>query len=158
VNQSRPRVTLDGIGTVLSTTCAIHCLLTPLLVASASLGALGWLAGESTELTLLTLATGLAAIVLAWGWRTHHRRGPLGLFAVALAMIGVGRFLAPEAAETSMVVAGGLSIALAHVVNSRFCQSCPRCAMGDAAARSSGTTSAPTHPELWPATQPRPAP
>ncbi len=50
-------------------TCALHCLLTPLLVASVSLGAIGWLASEGMELALLSLATTLAAAVLGWGWR-----------------------------------------------------------------------------------------
>ena len=108
-------------------TCALHCLFMPVLAASASLGALGWLAGEDTELVLLSLASTLAAAVLVWGWHGHRRLGALALGAVALVLISAGRFLAPEAAETPMVVAGGLSIALAHVVNSRFCRVCTRC-------------------------------
>jgi hypothetical protein len=121
------RTTFDRIGAALSLTCALHCLFMPVLAASASLGALGWLAGEDTELVLLSLATTLAAAVLVWGWHGHRRLGALALGAVALVLISAGRFLAPESAETPLVVAGGLSIALAHVVNSRFCRFCTRC-------------------------------
>jgi hypothetical protein len=121
------RTTFDRIGATLSLTCALHCLFMPVLAASASLGALGWLAGEDTELVLLSLASTLAAAVLVWGWHWHRRLGALALGAVALVLISAGRFLAPEAAETPMVVAGGLSIALAHVVNSRFCRLGTRC-------------------------------
>ncbi len=140
-------------------TCALHCLLTPVLVASVSLGALGWLAGEGTELTLLSLATILAAVVLGWGWHAHRRLGSLGLFVVALMLIGAGRFFAPASAETPMVVAGGLSIALAHVVNAAALpalhrlsgdgRSAPsaRVILGRDAIRRAG-----------PATQPRPSP
>jgi len=127
LDQTRSRTTFDRIGTVLSTTCALHCLLTPLLVAWVSLGALDWLAGEGMELALLSLAATLAAVVLGWGWHAHRRPDSLGLFAVALMLIGAGRFLAPEPAETPMVVAGGLSIALAHVVNARLCRLCTGC-------------------------------
>jgi MerC mercury resistance protein len=121
------RAALDWIGSFLSITCALHCLLTPLLVASVSLGALGWLAGEGAEVTLLSAAATLAVVVLGWGWRSHRRLESLGLFAVALILVSAGRFLVPEAAETPMVVAGGLSIALAHVLNARLCRSCTRC-------------------------------
>jgi MerC mercury resistance protein len=120
MNQSRSSVTLDGIGTVLSTTCAIHCLLMPWLVASASLGALSWLAGETTEIILLSLAAGLAGVVLGWGWHVHCRSAPLCLFASALVLIGAGRLLVPEGAETPLVVSGGVLIALAHIVNARL--------------------------------------
>jgi MerC mercury resistance protein len=123
------RAALDRIGTVLSMACALHCLLTPVLVGSVSLGALSWLAGEGTEFTLLSAAAMLAAVVLGWGWHAHRRLDSLGLFAAALMLIGAGRFLVPEAAETPMVVAGGLSIALAHLVNARLCRSCTRCQM-----------------------------
>jgi MerC mercury resistance protein len=158
VNQSRPRVTLDGIGTVLSTTCAIHCLITPLLVASASLGALGWLAGETTEFTLLSLAMILAAVVLGWGWHVHCRSAPLCLFASAMVLIGAGRLLVPEVAETPLVVSGGALIALAHIVNARLHRLCSTC------QKASGEEPLPESPQgmtridAGPATRPRLAP
>ena len=127
MSQARSRAALDRIGTVLSITCALHCLFTPFLVATVSLGAIGSLASEGTELALLALATSLAAVALVLGWRIHRRPGSLGLFAIALSLIGLGRFVAPESAETPMVVAGGLSIALAHVINARFCRLCAGC-------------------------------
>ncbi len=120
MNQSRPCVTLDGIGTALSTTCAIHCLLTPLLLASTSLGALGWLAGETTEFILLSFAMTLAAAVLGWGRHVHGRSAPLCLFASALILIGAGRLVVPEVVEMPLVVSGGALLALAHIVNARL--------------------------------------
>jgi MerC mercury resistance protein len=152
------RIALDRIGTVLSMTCALHCLLTPVLVASVSLGALSWLAGEGTEATLLAAATALAAVVLGWGWRAHRRLESLGLFAVALMLVGAGRFLVPEAAETPMVVAGGLSIALAHVVNARLCRSCASCRMAAGADPPRPPTSGATQLAAYSVTQPPLAP
>jgi MerC mercury resistance protein len=126
LSSARSHTIFDRIGAALSVTCALHCLLTPILLAFVSLGAVGWLASEKTEFVLLSVATTLAAVVLSWGWHVHRRLGSLGIFAVALVLIGAGGSLAPESAETPMVIAGGLSIALAHVVNSRFCRGCAR--------------------------------
>jgi MerC mercury resistance protein len=152
------RAALDRIGTVLSMTCALHCLITPVLVASVSLGALSWLAGEGTEITLLSAAATLAAVVLVWGWHAHRRLESLGLFAAALMLVGAGRFLVPEAAETPMVVADGLSIALAHVVNARLCQSCARCRTAAGAEPPQPSTSGVTQLPARLVTQPSLAP
>jgi MerC mercury resistance protein len=127
LSRAQSRATLDRIGAVLSMTCVLHCLFTPLLVASVSLGAVGWMASEGMEFALLLSAMILAAVVLVWGWHSHRRLGSLGLFAFALVLIGAGRSLAPETAEMPMVVAGGLAIALAHIVNSRLCRRCTEC-------------------------------
>jgi hypothetical protein len=120
-------VKIDRIGAALSLTCALHCLLTPLLVASVSFGTLGWLSSEGTETTLLAATVTLAAVVLVRGWHAHRRLEPIGLFAVALALIGSGRFFVPESIETPMVVAGSVAIALAHLVNARLCPACAVC-------------------------------
>jgi len=108
-------------------TCAVHCLLTPLLVASVSLGALGWLADEGTELVLLLLMMMVAAVVLSRGWHAHRRLDALGLFVVGLMLIAVGRCLVAKTAEMPLVVAGGLLVALAQVLNARRCWHCPEC-------------------------------
>jgi hypothetical protein len=155
---ARSGAALDRIGVVLSMTCALHCLLTPVLVASVSFGALGWLAGEGTEVALLSVATTLAAVVLGRGWHVHRRLESLGLFAVALMLVGAGRFLASEAAETPMVVAGGLSIALAHVVNARLCRSCTGCRMTAGADPPRPSTSGVTKLAARPVTRPPLAP
>jgi drug/metabolite transporter (DMT)-like permease len=120
LSRTRSLATLDRVGRILSTTCAAHRLLMPLLVASVSLGAFGWLAVERTETALLLMTTTLAVVALGWGWNVHRRHESLGLLAVGLASIGAGRFLAPEKAETPMVVAGGVLFAAAHLVNSRL--------------------------------------
>jgi MerC mercury resistance protein len=143
----------DRLGAVLSMTCAIHCLLTPVLVGSVSLGTLSCLAGEGTEVTLLSAAAILAAVVLGWGWHTHRQLGSLALFAVALMLVGAGRFLVPEVAETPMVVVGGLSIAVAHVVNADLCRSCTNCRMVAGADPSRSSTSGATRPVARPVTQ-----
>ena len=119
---------------------------------------LSWLAGEGTEITLLSAAATLAAVVLVWGWHAHRRLESLGLFAAALMLVGAGRFLVPETAETPMVVAGGLSIALAHVVNARLCQSCARCRTAAGAEPPQPSTSGVTQLPARPVTQPSLAP
>jgi hypothetical protein len=117
LSRAQSRATLDRIGVALSMSCALHCLFTPLLVASVS----------------------------------------LGLFGVALVLIGAGRFLAPEPAETPMVVAGGLSIALAHVVNARLCRLCTGCQAAAGANLPPGLSARRCSPRADPATPSRPA-
>jgi hypothetical protein len=122
----RPCGVLDRIGMGLSMTCAIHCLLTPALAATAALGVFTSVADEGSESFLLGTALVTAVVSLTLGWREHGRLGAFGCVAVAVALIGVGRCLA-TAAETPLVVAGGMSIALAHFVNAKLCRRCIAC-------------------------------
>jgi len=133
MNHAPPRSPLDGVGIVLSTACAVHCVLTPLLVVSASQGVLHWLASEQVESAFLTLALTTALVALGCGWRQHRRLESIGLFAVAAAMVSAGRTLVSDQAERVLVVGGGLMVALAHVVNASLCRCCTRCGPTQAA-------------------------
>jgi hypothetical protein len=104
----------------------IHCLLTPVLAATAALGVFTRVIKEGSESFLVGVALVTAVVSLGIGWREHGRLGAFGCVAVAVALIGIGRNLA-TAAETPLVVAGGVSIALAHFVNAILCRRCIAC-------------------------------
>ncbi|RUL82794.1 MerC domain-containing protein [Tautonia sociabilis] len=121
------RPSIDRIGVALSASCAVHCLLTPLLLAVSSAGLLSWLADERLELGLIAAALLIGVIGIGTGCVRHRRYGLIALPAVAIALIAASRLLEESPAETALVVVGGLTLAAAHVVNLYFCRRCESC-------------------------------
>ncbi len=124
---ARPRLA-DLTGIALSFTCLIHCLALPLLLLLAP--ALSpWIAlPQGVHAAILLLALPAAAIAMRDGWRRHRRLTPallavagLGLLAMGLAMHeGWFAVADPEAADRLLTSAGALTLATAHLVNSRW--------------------------------------
>lgn len=114
---------LDRAGFVLSTACAVHCAVVPLVAGLLPLVGLGFLLDEVVETALLLVAAGLALASLAGGCRHHGQFRPLAMVAAGFALILLGRtWLAHnELWETLLVVAGALMVAGAHAVNWRLC-------------------------------------
>lgn len=109
---------LDRAGLFLSGLCALHCVLSIVLVSVLGLGGQALLAPEIHEIGLL-LAVVIGAITLGIGAYRHGLPGPLligtcgvGLMTMAL-MVGHGL---PEAVLT---IAGVALVALAHIRNLR---------------------------------------
>lgn len=105
----------------MSSVCALHCLVMPLVMTSASIGAFALLASEDAEAALLSMTTLMAISVLGWSFAHHRRPAPLGLFTLGMALIVAGRILVTEIADTPLVVAGSLMFTVAHLLNSRAC-------------------------------------
>ncbi len=105
---------LDGSAIGLSGLCLAHCLALP--VAAAFFPLLGvWSEAEWVHVTFVALAAPLSAGALVL---TRPRKPA----AIALAAAGLALLVAAlsyPAAETLMTVAGGLALAVGHVVNWR---------------------------------------
>lgn len=105
---------LHRAGMALSGLCLVHCLVLPLLVAAAPVMLLaavpaGWLESEWLHAALI------APVVLVSGpalWRSGGVRA--GVLAAALAALTGALFVASEALETGLTVAGALSLLAAH--------------------------------------------
>jgi len=121
------RTLIDRIGIALSTTCAIHCLLMPILIMITSVGALSWLANEHVESVLLLLAIILAVNSLISGCLVHRQFSILLFLPLAIAFIGTGRWAGLSVWETPLVVVGGFLLAISHYGNLRLCRSCSAC-------------------------------
>lgn len=105
---------LHRVGMALSGLCLVHCLLLPLLLAAAPVMLLaavptGWLESEWFHAALI------APVVLVSGpalWRGGGARA--GVLVAALAALVGALFVASEALETGLTVAGALSLLAAH--------------------------------------------
>ncbi len=111
---------LDATAVSLSTLCLLHCLALPL--AAAALPIFGAIAeAEWIHWGLVLLAAPIAIVAIAPAFKTPPR--PWGVLTLALTGIAllVTGALAPfgEASETWFTVAGGVTLATAHILNWR---------------------------------------
>lgn len=121
---------LDSLGTLASTACAVHCLLTPLVLGMLPLLGIGFLAADWFENAAVIGAIALGVISMIHGYLHHRRFRVVGLLMSGIILLLAGRWLVGDAhqlAETGLVVAGGLAVARAHWVNRRLCQTCTAC-------------------------------
>ena len=120
----RFRRLLDRFGATGSMICAIHCALTPFLLAAIpSLGLSAWL-GDGFERAFVVFVTVLGLFSLLWGYRRHRAFRALGLLVVGLVTLWSG-VLYPPLHEPVLIHAivmtlGGTLVGLAHLVNLRL--------------------------------------
>lgn len=117
----------DRAGACLSCACAVHCLVTPFLIAFLPFLGLRFLADEAFETVLVTTAVGVASGSFCWGYRRHRRRSLLLILVIALSLILAGRCLVQAPYESALVAAGGLALAGGHLLNRRLCRACAEC-------------------------------
>jgi hypothetical protein len=121
-----PSPALDWLGVMASSLCIAHCALLPLLILVLPAAGMGWIASESLSRTAIAIAAVVAAVALVRGRRAHGRCGPLVIAALGVAALVAGDVLA----ETSLVwgvvlaVAGGGTVASAHLGSIRLCRAC----------------------------------
>jgi hypothetical protein len=120
---SRLGATADRIGVLGSVLCAVHCALMPLLLAllpALGVGALGL--GDIDQM-LVVFATVLGVTSLSLGFRRHRAFRAWALLLPGLLLVWSGSFTAlhdHSAAHMLLMVAGGLLIAGAHLLNLRL--------------------------------------
>lgn len=121
---SRLNRLLDRFGATGSMICAVHCALTPLLLAAIpSLGLSVWL-GDGFEMGFVVFVTVLGLFSLLWGYRRHRAFRALSLLLAGLAALWAGvlypplhQSLVPHAVVMTL---GGCLVGLAHIVNLRL--------------------------------------
>lgn len=114
-----PARTGDAVAISLSGLCLAHCLALPL--AAGFLPLLGaWAEAEWVHWGFVALAAPVSLWTL-----TRPQAKPLSAVIVGLAALGLGLLVAGAAGypvhdwETALTVAGGLSLAAAHLINWR---------------------------------------
>ena len=114
---------LERFGAGLGIACAIHCLLTPLLVGFLPLVGLSFLASEAAEFWLLGFVLVTAIGGALWGFRKHRELRVLMSFIGACALMICGVILGEEALMGRiLLIAGGILVAIAHLVSARLCR------------------------------------
>ena len=110
----------DKLGLAASVLCAVHCALLPL--AFALIPTLGLSAAGRVDLdqAFTVFATLLGVTTLAFGFRRHRAFRAWALLVPGLAMVWAGAFTWLHdhgLAHALIMVAGGLLLAGAHLVN-----------------------------------------
>jgi hypothetical protein len=118
----------DRLGVWASVACAVHCLLTPLLLSFSPVFVHLLPGEEAFHRRLAILVAGTAAVAVFYGFRKHGRRRVLLLMGAGLALIiGTawwGHLFANHALEVGVTILGSTLLIAAHRLNHTFCRSC----------------------------------
>ena len=109
---------LDRAGIVLSGLCALHCLLSIVLVSVLGLGGQALLAPEIHEIGL-GLAILIGAVTIGIGVLRHGRLSPLLIGGAGLALMALALTVPHGPAEALLTIAGVALVAAAHIRNLR---------------------------------------
>jgi hypothetical protein len=104
----------------------IDGIVNALLMSSAGIVEF-FFAMSNIERILLAASVPLATLSLSWGVRKHKRWCVLLLLGAGAGTIAAGRWLTVPGYQSGIVLVGGLFIAVAHLANRRFCQTCLEC-------------------------------
>ncbi len=119
----------DFLGFMASLACALHCSMLPLLLAAGALGGLAWLEHPIVEAFFIAVSL----IVASWSLinsYVHRHRNLTALVTVVLGFVLIiaGRFV-EGGAEMLLTTLGGITIAMAHVINWRLVRDCEACVL-----------------------------
>lgn len=113
-------VAADRMGATASLLCALHCALLPFVLALLPLLGLGFLADHRFERIFVACAAALASVTIFTAWRRHRKLHALFLLVPGIALLLSGIVIDIDRREwlhTALVVAGGVLVASAHIVN-----------------------------------------
>ena len=68
---------LDRVGIIVSATCILHCLLTPIAIIALPMILNIGVGGEELHLLFATLAIPIAAFLLGKGYKYHGQKRPI---------------------------------------------------------------------------------
>lgn len=112
------RQRLDRAGIALSALCAVHCLLSVLLVSVIGLGAEALLDPAIHRIGLL-IATLIAAVAIGWGAMKHRMAAPFVVAMMGLTFMG-GALAVPHGIhEAVLTIIGVALVSLGHLLNLR---------------------------------------
>lgn len=112
-------ITLDRVAIGLSALCAVHCVVTVILLgALSSLG--HFFADPIIHEVGLALAIIVGALALGAGMRRHRSLAPMVIGGVGLLVMGAALFVPHGAGESALTVIGVALVAVAHLLNMRM--------------------------------------
>lgn len=117
---------LDRIGMVLSSACAVHCIAMPFVVGGLVYMGAEWVASEVTELLLIGSAFFVALASLVPSFLRHRNPTALLVFAAGITLIVASHALLEDHGILlgAGMALGGCLIAFAHYRNHRLCACC----------------------------------
>jgi len=122
-------INLDKLGILLSSLCAIHCVLTPLVILSVPMLARYYLAHPYFHALMAVLILPVGLLAFWSGYKHHHKMkvfalGIPGLLVISLVPVFVhnfGFYYSFPLDETTLMVLGSALLIGAHWLNRRSC-------------------------------------
>lgn len=108
----------DQIGIGMAGLCALHCLLTLVVVSVLGLGG-HFLLAENVHHIGLLLAVSVAAVAIGWGMVRHGRTLPFGVAAVGLGLMTAALLVPHGTNELLLTLMGVVLVAAGHWLNLR---------------------------------------
>ena len=109
---------LDRAGMLLSSLCAVHCVLGIVIVAGLGLGG-GILLDPAIHRYGLLMATVIAGVAIGTGAIQHRRAAPFVVAMTGLTFMGGGLAVEHGIEEAVLTVIGVTLVAAGHVLNLR---------------------------------------
>ncbi|MBI1403980.1 MAG: MerC family mercury resistance protein [Porphyrobacter sp.] len=109
---------LDQAGIALAGLCAVHCLVTLVVVSALGLGG-HLLMEENIHRVGLVLALAVAGLAIGWGMLRHRRTLPFAVALAGLCFMGFALLVPHGANEFLLTLAGVALVAVGHVINLR---------------------------------------
>ncbi len=113
---------LDRAGILLSGACAIHCLLSIVLVSGLGLGGELFLSPDIHRAGLL-IATLIAGVAIGWGALRHRVAAPFVVAMTGLTFMGAALAVPHGVKEAVLTIIGVALVSLGHILNLRHVHS-----------------------------------
>ncbi len=115
------KLRLDKLGICVSTLCAIHCLITPLILMLLPFAGLAFLEAEGFEISILAFSLFLAISSFAVSYFKKHRNAmPMILGGIGFNLFILGKVVSMEEAEIILSILGGIFVTWAHFKNMKL--------------------------------------
>lgn len=113
---------LDRAGILLSGACAVHCLLSIVLVSGLGIGGEFFMSPDIHRAGLV-IATLIAAVAIGWGAVRHRMAAPFVIAMTGLTFMG-GALAVPHGYEEAVLTIIGVAlVSLGHILNMRHVHS-----------------------------------
>lgn len=121
---------LDKIGFYSSMTCAIHCMIMPLIITFLPYIGLSFFASELFEWIILFTSAALGISSICLGYNTHKNSKAAIMLSLGLVLMFLGRYAHENNCGSESVLIlliGGAAISTSHYINNKLCKSCSTC-------------------------------
>jgi MerC mercury resistance protein len=120
-NRSTLRRRLDHLGIGLAGVCALHCLITLVVISALGLGGLGghFLLDENIHRVGLILALVVGGAAIGWGLLRHRRRLPFAVAMTGIVMMAFALVVPHGTNELLLTLTGVALVSTGHLLNLR---------------------------------------
>jgi hypothetical protein len=123
---------IDSAGVIFSVVCAVHCALTPVLLALIPFSGL-----DVIDHSMKIAMVALAGVAISWGAVSHRSYRALPPMFVGIALLGTAEYWLTDY-HVPISLAGAAALILAHVFNAKACRHHCDCPPAEAIGKLTG--------------------